>query len=174
MHLRFVSFILQGLLLCCLLFQTGCGYRLAGELNLLPHIKTIAVPILQNQTTEPDIEKVVTEALIARIQSQGQLRITTTERADAVLYGSVSSYTPNIALSFTENYQVREYRLEITANVELRDRNNQVIWSQHTIKAKTEYSVSDNVSATQDTEKAAQRIAASELARDLLTLWEGL
>jgi outer membrane lipopolysaccharide assembly protein LptE/RlpB len=163
-----------GLLLFCLLLFFGCGYHLAGGLNLPSHIKSIAVPIFQNHTAEPDIEKVLTEAVIERIQSLGQVSVTTVDRADAVLYGTVNTYTPRIPLSFDDLHRVREYRLKIGAQLKLVDvRNGQVIWEKHKLTAKTEYLVSDDVLGTQDAERNAQEVAAFEMARDLITMWEG-
>ncbi len=161
------------LIVFLLLLPFGCGYRLAGRLNLPPHIKTIAVPIFQNHSSEPDIEKVLTEAVIERIQGYGQLTITSTDKADAILYGSVSSYEPHTALTFDKNFLVREYRLNITAQIELKDvKQNQIIWGKQSLSAKTEYSVGKDVSDTQDAELKAQKVAVYELARDLLSLWE--
>lgn len=165
----------SGFGLLFLLLHLGCGYQLAGNLNLPPHVKSIAVPIFQNQTTEPDIEKLLTEAVIERLQSLGQLRITTVDKADAVLYGIASDYEARIALSFDKDFRVKEYRLKITARIELKDaKSDQVIWGKQKLTAKAEYLVGEDVLATQDAEKEAQKTAAFELARDLITRWEGL
>jgi outer membrane lipopolysaccharide assembly protein LptE/RlpB len=173
MFSRFISRSWRWWALFVLLIQLGCGYRLAGNLGLPPHIKTIAVPIFKNNTTEPDIEKVLTEAIIERLQDYGQLRITSTDKADAVLYGSVTSYEPHTALSFDKDFLVREYRLSLTAQVELRElKPERLIWGKKSLSAKTEYPVGADVLQTQASEQQAQRVAAFELARDLINLWE--
>ena len=173
-RIRFIISLRIGLALFWLLFHLGCGYQLAGRLSLPPHIKTVAVPIFQNKTSEPDIEKVITEAVIERIQSLGQLRITTVDRADAILYGTVDGYKPRISLAFDKDFQVKEYRLRITAQVELKSvKSDQLIWGKRKLVAKSEYLVKEDVLATQDAERAAQKVAAFELARDLITMWEG-
>ncbi len=157
-----------------LLLPLGCGYQLAGSLNLPPNIKAIAVPIFQNHTSEPNIEKVLTEAVIERLLNYGQLNITSVDKADAVLYGSVNSYEPRIALTFDKNFLVMEYRLRLTAQLELREvKHDQPIWGKQTLSAKTEYAVGEDVLETQDAEQRAQKVAAYELARDLINLWEG-
>jgi outer membrane lipopolysaccharide assembly protein LptE/RlpB len=173
-RVRFVIAVGSGLALLLFLLHIGCGYRLAGELNLPPHIKTIAVPIFQNRTSEPDIEKLLTEAVIERIQSLGRLTITTVDQADAVLYGTVNSYERGTPLAFDELQQVVEYRLRISAQVELRDaKSDEAIWGKRTLTAKMEYAVGKDVLSTQDAERVAQETAAFELARDLVIMWEG-
>ncbi len=165
---------MKKIILCgwLLLFVSGCGYQLAGELNLPSYIKTIAVPIFKNQTTEPFIEKLLTEAVIRRIQHTTDLKVVDTDRADAILYGLVVNYDAKAPLVFDRFYGVGEYRLRLTAQFELLDKDKNIIWAKQRISGKAEYYVKGSVLSTQDAEIQAQLRASDEVSRDLITMWE--
>lgn len=121
-HLRFL-FILPCWML--LLMQSGCtgGYRLGTQLP--KDISSVYVPTVRNATDEPLLENEVTRAVLAQIQRDGSLQITTEETADAVLYVTISNYSID-ALAFDNNNRARpnEYRLLLGARIEMVQRNN--------------------------------------------------
>ena len=162
-------------LLPLLLILAGCGYRfLSGSLNLPPNVHKIAVPIFANHTNEPDLEKVITKALIHRIQQQGELEVTSESQADVILMGTVTDYSSHTALAYDKEQRIKEYRLRLTAVAYLKDaKTGKLLGRAHRVPAKSEYPVSLDVGITREAEKAAQKVAADEWARDLLTLWEG-
>lgn len=69
----------------------GCRYHTTG--GLPPEIKTIAVTLLRNNTSQPGLEGEVTGALIGALQSQGRLAVVRPgEDPDLVLTGHLESY----------------------------------------------------------------------------------
>jgi len=81
-------------------------------------------------------------------------------------------YEPRQALAYDRQHRVREYRLWLEAEVELVDvKTGKTLRPARRITAKSEYLVGKDVVETQDAEKEAQKRAAWELARDLLTYW---
>ena len=53
--------------------SAGCGYALAGRGNALPaDIRTIGIPDLINESTYPDIDRVLTSMLRAEFQGKGR------------------------------------------------------------------------------------------------------
>jgi hypothetical protein len=45
------------------LSASGCGYALAGRGNTLPsHIRRIGVPMFENHSNTPDLDRILTEA----------------------------------------------------------------------------------------------------------------
>ncbi len=53
----------------------GCGYQMAGRgaSQLPPHLKTIAIPVFENNSSEPTIQRPFTEALRRAFITDGRL-----------------------------------------------------------------------------------------------------
>ena len=62
----------------------GCGYSFSGS-SLPSHIKSVAIPVLENQSLDYQVADEVTQALVDRFISDNRLKITPISQADAVL-----------------------------------------------------------------------------------------
>ena len=70
----------------------GCGYALAGRGSFLPaDIRIVGVPLLENRTTMPRLEQIITDKIrTAFINRGGRFTpVPTTSGADAVLSGTI-------------------------------------------------------------------------------------
>ena len=77
-----------------MLSLTGCGYQLgAPKPHELANVKKLAVPTFKNDTLEPRIEVMVTDALIKELQVNGTYKIVPVSEADAVLRGTITGIT---------------------------------------------------------------------------------
>ncbi len=83
------------LLAAALLTFTGCaGYHTgASKPHQLAAVKKLAVPTFKNDTLEPRIEVLITDAVIKKLQMDGGYRIVPVSEADAVLIGTVTEIT---------------------------------------------------------------------------------
>ncbi len=55
---------------------SGCGYALAGRGGSLPeHIRVIGIPQFTNQSTWPDIDKIVTDRVSDEFRGRGKYRV---------------------------------------------------------------------------------------------------
>lgn len=162
--------------LMVLLSISGCGYALAGRGNTLPaDIRTIGIPDLVNQSTEPDIDGVLTRALRTEFQGKGRYVVRPEGTGvDALLTGRVTSviFQP---VAFTPEGQGQRYQVIVTAAIEFRDvKRDQVLWSNPSFVARDEYAITTGTTATdpnalfrQDT-TALDRLARS-FARTVVT-----
>ena len=77
------------LVLACSL--SGClGYRLGpAKPGTLKGVNKIAVMTFKNNTYQPRIEALVTNTVIKQIQQDGTYEVTSLDKADAVLHGTV-------------------------------------------------------------------------------------
>lgn len=122
---------------------SGCGYALSGRGNTLPaHIVSIGVPYFTNQSTTPEVDRVLTEAVRAELQSKRRYRILPDATGvDAVLEGRVLS----VALQpsgFTTDNQVARNLIIATASIEFRDvQRDNIIWSNPAFQARDEFEV---------------------------------
>ena len=162
--------------LMVLLSTSGCGYALAGRGNTLPaDIRTIGIPDLVNQSSEPDIDGVLTRALRTEFQGKGRYVVRPEGTGvDALLTGRVTSviFQP---VAFTPEGQGQRYQVIVTAAIEFRDvKRDQVLWSNPSFVARDEYAITTGTTATdpnalfrQDT-TALDRLARS-FARTVVT-----
>jgi len=107
------------------MMQTGClsGYRLGSTLP--PDIQSVYIPLARNESSEPLLEKEVTQATLAQMQRDGSLSIELENNADAVLYITVTDFELRpLAYGDNDNLRPDEYRLILKARVELIQQSN--------------------------------------------------
>lgn len=149
---------------------TGCGYT--RQVTLPAGIKSIhvdtvqnAVPIAQIYTYQQGIEMDITNAIIRRLQVDGNLKVAAAETADAILKAKMVRFEQE-GLRFTSLESVSEYRLYIVLSLELIDtKTGNVIWSEPNFSGDSEYRVSEIRSLSR--EEAAQK-AVDRLARNVV------
>jgi hypothetical protein len=147
---------------------SGCGiYSFSG--NTLPsHIKTIAVPIFQNDSTDPQIGNEVTDAITQRFLSDNRLKIAGERRADAVLEGRITSYE-NKVYNYSAGQTPEDYIVVIRVAATLRDASkNKVIWKDEQMTISAVYSVLSNTAQPLKDESSARQKAERDLAEDML------
>jgi hypothetical protein len=127
----------------------------------------IAIPFFDNVTEEPIIEEEFTPAVRREFIRDGSFSLVESGTADRILTGRITGYkeTP---LSFDKSQNVLEYRVGITTEVQLKDRNGQhPVWSRE-ISASAEYPVTSDVMATRLAKRKAIVEAARNLAEELV------
>ena len=162
-------------LLAVALQATGCGYALAGKGNSLPAtIKTIGVPDFLNRSSVPDLDRLLTQAVVEEFQGKGRYTILQQSAGvDAVFTGTLVSvlFRPS---TFTADNQAARKTMEVTASVEFKEiATDKVIWANPSFQLREEFQVSTSAAAdaaaylTQDRD-AQQRIAKA-FARSVVT-----
>jgi hypothetical protein len=88
-----ISFLPLYLCVSVAMFLSGCGYHVGGTSSRLPPgLKVIAVPALENRTTQYRVEQRMTQAVVREFLERTKYRIVSTEEsADAVLHGEITS-----------------------------------------------------------------------------------
>ena len=94
-----------------LLFAGCAGYKLGeNKPTNYTHIENIYVPTFHNETLEPRLSVLVTNAVITQLQQDGTYKITNKEDADAVLVGTIRQI---------RRYQQRSTQTEVLKTREL-------------------------------------------------------
>lgn len=102
------------------------GYRLGGvQPKSLSHVRNITVTMFHNDTQHPRAEALATSAVATSVVRDGTYKITTQDRADAVLEGTLSSITYS-TIRGTRRDTMRPEELENTVVLtwRLRDAKN--------------------------------------------------
>ncbi|MGI8821432.1 MAG: LPS assembly lipoprotein LptE [Chthoniobacterales bacterium] len=148
---------------------SGCaGYRI-GEVkpNVLKDVHTIAVQMFKNKTYRPRVEALVTGTVIKQFQQDGTFTITSPEKADAVLEGTVTAIGRAPARYVTGNVlATAEFNLGVTVNYTLRKKDGTAVVGPAVIAGGTSFFVGSDVNSE---ERQALPLAAEDLAARLVS-----
>lgn len=158
--------ILWLLLLGVLLLPAGCGPYRVGT-TLPENLRTVFIPTFENCVNEPGVEVDVTNAVISRFRTDGNLAPVSEEEADTVLLGKIVGWERRV-LGYTGDAddEVEEYRLYVVALVIFRDRRtSEVLLAQQKIGGYTDFFVGDSLP---ESEQEARPEAFRDLARRIV------
>jgi hypothetical protein len=156
------------MLLASFAVMSSCGYRMSGTGFLVPEgTKTIAIPGFINNTNEPYVDVDVTMAVVNEFIADGRLKVVDVEIAELVLRGQVVKYEV-IALSYTANSYVQQYRVRLVVNASLDDlRSKKTLWRESGIEAVfiSDYKVTiGDITVTKIAKEAAIKKASQDIA----------
>lgn len=157
-----------------LLLSNCAGYHLGGQKPThLQGITKLAIGTFENQTLEPRISSVVTNALIKQIQVDGSYQIVSRENAEAVLEGSIARVDRSQFRSVRQNV-LRTSQLQMRLSVAYTVKDAASGRTIHTGRGSANsYVILDsNVqnSEAQALEDAAQRLATN-IANEISEGW---
>lgn len=157
------------LLLCCLLFVAGCGYRFAGTAdNRITADQSLWVAFIVNETVSPTAQTVIRRALLEESHAMRGLYPADKEtEADLRVRGKLTSYTLK-AISYSAIDQVKEYRLLISVDLELHRKGGAVPVWKGAVQASQDFPASTNLALQRNAEESALRAASRTLARKFL------
>ena len=151
-----------------LLALSGCGYHL-GEIKPTPmrRVTTIAVPAFKNKTLLPRLEAQTADAVAKQFQQDGTYRIESSDRADAIVEGTIVSVERQPMRVFSNNVlQTSEFELTVTVRYRVIDRVTGAVLMEGTAVGVTPFfTESDRVNSNLVTNQnmnypiAAQRMA---------------
>ena len=112
---------------CIFGLLVGCGpYSFSSSGG--SGIKTVAIPIFQDQTAEFGIKEKLTDEIVAQFTRDNTLRISDRRNADSLLEGTIIRVEDR-AGTFTADEQVKDIQIFITARVRYQDlKKRKVIW----------------------------------------------
>ncbi len=159
-----------GLLLSLTLW--GCGYQMAGRGTgqLSPHLRTIAIPVFENNSPEPTIQRPLTEALRRAFITDGRLRLVNNQdAADLLVTGTLTKYWVR-AVAFNQFDVVTEYWVYIEADVLVQDQVKDQIYLKQTLKARWDYIPDNSVIISEASRQEALRQTYRVLSQRLVSL----
>jgi outer membrane lipopolysaccharide assembly protein LptE/RlpB len=157
-----------------LLLSTGCGYHL-GEVRptTMRSVRDVAVPTFKNRTYQPRVEVLLANALIRQLQVDGTYTVVGTERADAIIYGTLQNARRIPIRSAVSNVlRTTEYRLTLDINFEVQDRITGAILMSGSVSGSTTFfPTGDLVTDERQAFSVAAQRAMENLARRISTGW---
>ena len=145
----------------------GCLYSFHGG-GLPAAMKTVAVLPFDNRTGEPELTQEIFAALQSAVGPRLGLRPVSEAQADAIVRGEITSYQPDIPLSYQTtpgqgNYAVTRRRVQITVNVVIYDTHaGKPLWQQNGLTVDGEYN------PPTDTDAAGRKVAEDKLVTQVV------
>jgi outer membrane lipopolysaccharide assembly protein LptE/RlpB len=137
----------------------GCAYTFNPSLP--SHLKTLQIPVVENQTLEVALPEALTSALTDRFVANNQLRVVQKD-ADAVLEADITGYE-NRVFGFNAEQQAQEYIVLIAVKMTLRDRvKGKDLWSEENVRGVASYYVG-GAGQTVTTEEGARVLAIKQI-----------
>lgn len=158
------------LLLGAVFVLAGCGYSTSPAL-LPSHLKTIAIPVFENETSEYTLEQEITDAVIQRFVADNHLKVVDERAAQAVFKGKITGYRNAVfGISAGTETRAAEYRVTITLDVVFKDVvKNRELWSDAHLQKTANYYVTDVPGQTAKTELDGRKEAIQKIADEILS-----
>ena len=147
----------------------GCaGYKLGPVNGLTAREKSVQVNPFDNQTLEPYLTDAVTSQLRKQLQRDGTYQLASHNDGDIVVSGSVTRYMrQEVSFSSSDILTVRDYRLELSAQVTARDRSTSKVILDQVVIGTTLIRVTTDLTST---ERQALPLLAADLAKNVTAL----
>ena len=143
------------------LLTVSCGVYTFSP-SALGGVKTAAIPLFDNKTSESGLSQSLTDKLSRAFVDNNTLRVVPEGRADAVLRGTIVSYKRE-AYTYSQAEVVAEYIVRIAVDVGFYDKkNSKAIWEE---KGMSNWGTYNSVSETEDYGKDR---ALDKLVEDIL------
>ncbi|MFH1033066.1 MAG: LptE family protein [Pseudomonadota bacterium] len=164
--MRKLSLVLLVVVAACAL--TACGYNFRGKQNNLPSgIRTIAIPVFENQTGELRIERVFTDETIFQFTRSQMLRVVSEGQADVVLKGIIKKVETE-DVSLTRGSTSLQRRITIFVGAQLaRKSNGEILWENNDLSKNATYNIVGTIQASDQYKQTAINTLAKELAQTL-------
>ena len=156
-----------------LFFASGCSsYRLGSAVP--EELRTIAVPVFENDSGFPEIDAVVTQYVLREFQREGTFKISSLDNASLKLLGKLVKSDIQ-SLSRDRNYGsgTAEYRYKLLAEITLVERGTgKLLIDDMQIKADTTFFThGDMLTGLQDAQPRIAKELARAIADAVLAHW---
>jgi hypothetical protein len=147
--------------LCAATALLSCGIYTVSP-SALGNLKTIAIPLFDNQTTESGLREQLTDRLAQAFVNDNTLKVVPEQQADGILRGSVISYSRE-PYTYSKAEVVSEYVSRIVIKLQFVNRRSQkVIWEE------TNMSNWGTYKADSESENDGKSRAIDKLVEDIL------
>jgi hypothetical protein len=150
----------------------GCGYT--QKVTLPSGIQTLHVDTFQNKIPlgrlfahEPGVEIRITNAIIRRLEQDGNLKVVSRDRSDAILEGELIAFDQE-GVRFTGFERIEEYRLYVVVSLRLKNqKTGEVLWEEPNFSGDTSFFVTGarSISRAQATDRAIDQLARNVVDR---------
>ena len=107
-----------------------CGYYSFSGSSLPSHIRTVAVPMFENKTSEFGVREDITDAVINRFTQDNSLKVTDRRSADSMVSGTIVNIREQ-AGAYNTDEKVSEIRVYVSVQAKFEDlKKHKIIWEE--------------------------------------------
>jgi len=126
--MKIIKIILSFLVL--LVLCLGCGYYSFSGSSIPAHLKTVAIPIMDNKTVEFGVPEDLTDALIALFTQDNSLKVVDRRSADSIIEGTIVNIRDQ-AGAYNQEETVKEIRVYVIVQAKYEDlKKNKMVWEE--------------------------------------------
>ncbi|GIS84898.1 MAG: hypothetical protein CM1200mP16_11980 [Nitrospina sp.] len=133
------------------------------------HLQTISIPVFKNTSSQPEIHRELTSAILQSFISDGRLKVVKKEDADLVMNGTLSYYNKR-AVSFNSQDLVADFIIEIEVKLEVFDQVKNKIFLKEELKNQWDYKSNSDIGDTETERLKALDQAYIDLGNRLVSL----
>jgi len=150
---------------------SACGYQVTGlkSTHLPEHIRSLAIPVFENTSTEPVLQRSLTEALRRAFIHDGRLQLAGEKRADLVMKGTLTRYSIR-AVAFNANDIATEYWVYLNVTVKVTERVAGTVHLDQKLRTRWDYRASSSVTSSEVSRQEALSQAYRDLSERLVSL----
>jgi len=150
---------------------SACGYQVTGlkSTHLPEHIRSLAIPVFENTSTEPVLQRSLTEALRRAFIHDGRLQLAGEKRADLVMKGTLTRYSIR-AVAFNANDIATEYWVYLNVTVKVTERVAGTVHLDQKLRTRWDYRASSSVISSEASRQEALSQAYRDLSERLVSL----
>jgi hypothetical protein len=117
------------LLLTTVFLLASCGYQFSGQgAGPRPGLRTVAIPVFENNTSEPDLGSIFAGALRHEFITKGQLQVVPLEQAEAIFRGRVTTIY-STAVAHRQAEDTIQNRIYVTLDIRcVSVQDGKVLW----------------------------------------------
>jgi outer membrane lipopolysaccharide assembly protein LptE/RlpB len=157
---------------CAILLTSACGYHTGGHADLVPKtVHTIAIPAFTNGTTRYKLTDQLPEAIAREFIARTRYRIVSdADTADAVLTGSVMTYTSFPTVFDPTTGRASAVEVHVTMRVDLVERaTGKKLYTRPNFEMRERYQISIDPAAFFEESDAALARASEQTAQQVVS-----
>lgn len=158
-------------LLAASLCMPSCGYRTAGQADLLPkEIKTIVIPAFANGTTRYKLTDRLPEAISREFITRTRYRVVpNADTADAILRGAVTYYQAFATVFDPATGRASAVEIHVFLQISLVERaTGKVLFNRPSMEVRERYQISTDAGAFFEESEPALDRASQQTARQVV------
>ena len=144
------------------IFVFSCGYySFTGSIP--SHIKTVAIPLLDDNTSFPGVREDMTNQIIDRFINENVLQVVPESKADLLITGTIMSIQEKAAI-ITPGEDVEQYEIYVNVKIKCTEIKSGKVWWEKTLRRFGTMEGQDNIDQRND----AIEVAIIEIAQDVI------
>ena len=165
--------MVKALAVAAILVQAGCA-SYSFRSNVPEELRTIAVPVFENDSGFPELDAVVTQYVLREFQREGTFKLARYENASVRLTGKLVS-SRHESFTYDRNYNSRasEYRYTVTVRISLWEAGSgKMLINNQPISAQTTFlTQGDMLTGLQDAYPRVAKELSRKIVDTVLAQW---